>query len=384
MPQFSIRLHTRGWAVACLLAACAWTFSATADAAVPEVPAGIPALPLVQHADSGAPRGGEPAWSTVVGDPSAGWVRVFFGSETRLPPGAGIRLTSLDDGAQQNLSAGTLAQWQNSSAYFNGAEVLVELIPAPRGAGGRVVVLGLWAGTQRFATESICFADDRTLSSNPRAARLLSQGCTGWLLNECFVTAGHCMLGNNIVQFNVPLSNASGTLNHPPPSDQYSVDTASQQLLAPGDSDPPGNDWAYFGVFPNSQTGLTPLQAQGSHYVLASNMPLVSFQPLRLTGYGRDSTPAENNQVQQTATGPLHSFLDTTIFYQADTDGGSSGSAVVEEGSQRVIGIHTNGGCSTGGGDNSGTAINHDGFQGTLRTPLGVCAGQAASNNDGV
>ncbi|MCZ6601260.1 MAG: hypothetical protein O7A07_10485 [Acidobacteria bacterium] len=384
MPQPSGHISIRGWVLATLLVASSWAFPATAETGPPEVPPGLAAQALIQHADSGAPGDAEPAWNTVVGDEYADWVRVFFGSETQLPPEASIRLTSLQDGAQQSLSAETLAQWQNSSAYFNGPEVLVELISPPGGDGGRVVVVGLWAGVSVYVTESICFSDGRILSSDARAARLLFQGCTGWLLNECLVTAGHCMAGNNVVQFNVPLSSVFGVVNHPPPSDQYSVDTGSQQFFDPGIGVPPGDDWAYFGVFPNSQTGLTPLQAQGAHYVLASNTPAAVNQSLRLTGYGVDSTPSENSQVQQTEAGPLHDFFETTLAYQVDTTGGSSGSAVEEEGSQRVIGIHTNAGCTASGGDNFGTAINHFGFQDALRNPVGVCASQAACNNDGV
>lgn len=388
MPTFSSHFSSRAWVVAGFLFTSTWALPGTADNGLPDVPAGLSALALVQHTDSGTSSNPGQAWSAVVGDPAAQWVRVFFGTETRLPPGARLRLTSLADGAQQSLSAATLAQWQRSSAYFNGPEVLVELLASRTDDGHHVEVLGIWAGTPAYTTESICFADDRTLSSDPRTARLLTLslglGCTGWLLNECMVTAGHCMSDHVVVQFDVPLSNADGTLNHPPPSEQYSVDTSSQQFLAPGGADPPGNDWAYFGVFPNSETNLTPLQAQGAHYVLASNVPSISFQPLRITGHGTDSTPSQSNQTQQTDTGPFISFVGTTLGYQVDTTGGSSGSALEEEGTQRVIGIHTNAGCGLTGGNNSGTAINHFGFQDALRNPLGVCNNQAACNNDGV
>jgi len=93
-------------------------------------------------------------------------------------------------------------------------------------------------------------------------ARLLQMGCTANLtLDGCFITAGHCLDAsgpNDVVQFNVPLSNANGSLNHPPPSDQY-MPTGSAQFSNGGQ----GNDWGVFTVHPNSETGLTPLQAQG-------------------------------------------------------------------------------------------------------------------------
>jgi V8-like Glu-specific endopeptidase len=324
----------------------------------------------------------ESVYQVVVGDAEATWLRIFFGGSTRLEPGDRIRITSLLDGSTQHLSAETLAEWSNSTAYFNGSQVKIEVLAEPGASGSRVTVRQLFAGIDAAAgTESICGSDDRMLSSDPRAGRLLSGGCTGWLINECFLSAGHCILINDIVQFNVPLSSGSGALNHPPPSDQYMIDTSSRQWVDGGI----GNDWGYFGALPNSETGLTPFEAQGARYVLASNVPSVKTQTITITGYGTDSTPPEHTQVQQTNSGPYRNFVGTTVQYEVDTTGGNSGSAVEDLSGGRAVGIHSHAGCDSAPPPyNSRTALNNFGLQLALRNPQGVCANQPACNDNGI
>ncbi len=43
--------------------------------------------------------------------------------------------------------------------------------------------------------------------------------------------------------------------------------------------------------------------------------------------------------------------------YAADTQGGNSGSPVVDEATGEAVGIHTHGGCSASGGNNNGTSF---------------------------
>jgi V8-like Glu-specific endopeptidase len=349
-------------------------------------PAGVSGEEVAFHADSGPVANPGPALQQVyeiaLGRGDATWVRVFFGPDTVVQPGGAIRITSLFDGAVQNLDAEALRQWRYSSAYFNGPMVIVELLAGPRTGGNRLTVERLFLGGDEPAAESICgTADDRVLSSDPRAGRMLSGGCTGWLVNECFLSAGHCMTGNTIVQFNVPLSSSTGSLNHPPPSDQYSIDTASRQFVNGG----VGNDWGYFGVFPNTQTGLTALQAQGSRYILASNVNPPAGQTIRITGYGTDSSPATSNQVQQTHAGPYRELSGTIVRYEVDTTGGNSGSAVFDESQGRAIGIHTHAGCDSAPPPyNQGTSLTLASLQTALRNPAGRCANQAACNGNGV
>ncbi|HZW08917.1 MAG TPA: GC-type dockerin domain-anchored protein [Phycisphaerales bacterium] len=289
-----------------------------------------------------------------------------------------LRITSTLDGAQQRLNGLHVKQWGRTSAYFNGDEVIVEIV-ARGGTGDNLLRMStVQAEFEPFVDRSICGAtDDRELSDDNRTARLLPVGCTGWLIedcNHCFLTAGHCSTSNNsitVVEFNVPLSNSNGSLNHPPPEDQYAPDIASRQSNSGGSG--VGDDWAYFGVFPNSNTGLTPYEAYGDAFAL-SIPPQVTGQQIRITGYGTTSSPVppQWNQVQKTHTGPYFSFSGTTVSYQTDTTGGNSGSPVIDDSTGMAIGIHTHGGCS-GNSGNYGTGYNHSGLQTALASPRGVC-----------
>ena len=224
-----------------------------------------------------------------VNQPGVPWMRLSFDNvmlSGSVAEGTGtvIKITSLHDGYFQLLNAKTIAEWNNTSAYLNGDLVHVELIAHPNTGPNRLDVDGVTVGLfpANAEPDTICFgADDREASNDPRAARLMPIGCTTFMINDagaCFVTAGHCQSGS-VVQFNVPLSNSNGSTNNPPPSDQYARDLSSLQ----GNGGlGVGNDWAYFGVFPNSTTGLTPLQAQGATYVWGSPPSWNSSRKVRL------------------------------------------------------------------------------------------------------
>ncbi|GAB4123664.1 MAG: hypothetical protein Fur0014_22250 [Rubrivivax sp.] len=309
------------------------------------------------------------ASSHVVRVDGAQSLRLRF-DRAQLSPGSVLRLTSLADGARQHLNATTIAQWRHSSAWFNGSAVLVELIAAEGARGDRIGIASVLAGRLDNGTESQCGAtDDRVPSEAANRARLLQMGCTANLTADgCLITAGHCLDvsgPNDVVQFNVPLSNANGSLNHPPPSDQY-MPTDNRQHVNGG----LGNDWGVFTVFPNTETGLTPLQAQGPGLEFATVLPR-RRDTVEITGYGVDSGSA--NQTQQVSTGAITQASTSTniIKYKADTEGGNSGSAVLVGG--RIVAIHTNGGCRTNNrGANSGTMIGNTAFQAAYAAVCGA------------
>ena len=344
------------------------------------IDSGYVALPA-QAANLGVPQ---PVWSTVVSVPATAWLRLRYagvllsGAARPGADGSYLRLTSLRDGAVQTQHLEHIAQWQETSAYFNGDAVLVELWAFPGTGDNRLQIDQVIAGPdQPLMPDSICGSvDDRTLSSDPRAARNQPTGCTSWLIddcNHCFLTAGHCAAGVSVVQFNVPLSTSSGALQHPGPQDQYAVDQSSKQSNG---GQGVGNDWAYFGVFPNSTTGLTPYAANGNQsYALLAAPPAAAGQPIRVTGYGSTTAPVSPTWylVQKTHVGPNVAVLNTTIQYATDTTGGNSGSPVFLDGTNQAIGIHTHAGCTSTGGANQGTASNHPGLQAALANPLGVC-----------
>lgn len=336
-----------------LAAAAACLFASTAALAGPGALRYELRAQPVDASITAAARGGE-----VITAEGAPWVRLLF-KRLELQPGVTLRITSLQDGAQQNLNARSARDWRQTSAYFNGASVRVELIGARPGQRNRVEIAQLMVGQAQ--PESQCGpTDDRVASNVANRARLLDVGCTANLMaNGCFITAGHCLSTASlvdVVEFNVPLSNSNGSLNHPPPSDQY-VPTANRQFTNGGI----GNDWGVFTVSPNSETGLTPLQAQGPGLPLASTVPAVG-QTVEIVGYGVDTGTA--NQTQQVHSGAITSVSTSLnrLQYKVDTTGGNSGSAVLHSG--EVVAIHTHAGCNTdGSGANQGTLFTHPGFQ---------------------
>lgn len=380
------------WLNAAVCMAAAGTAAAGDDPAVP----GMPSVEVPVMRSSGWMSAAGPAraeaevvYETVVGVPGAPWVRLVFASspETVLAgdPAASnageIRITSLSDGAVQRLNAEHLGFWGHTSAYFNGDAVRVELL-TPAGTGGRgsrVVIMTVIAGREEAVSDrSICQSvDNRELSNDPRAGRLMPSVCTAWLFNDMnstFLTAGHCSAGaSNSVQFNTPLSSSSGGAVNSAPEDQYPVDGASTQGTGGGT----GNDWRNFGCFPNSNTGLTPYQRQQARYTLAAAAPAADNRAIRITGYGTTSSPVPNtwSRTQKTHVGEYRSMSGNLIRYHVDTTGGNSGSAVLDEENNLAIGIHTHAGCNTSAtSSNQGTAIHHPGLQGGLANPRGVCA----------
>ncbi len=365
-------------------------------------------------------------FSAVVSQGGAPWMRlhfqhVFLSGAASSGNESFLRITSLGDGAVQVLRRDDLARWRNSSAYFNGDEVLVELLAYSGTGPNRITIDRLASGlqTESSSTSSICGADDRVPFTDPRTARFRLQevgyNCsretwgTAFLIDRCsngLLTAGHvckavdfsCGLSScdvneefaAIVEFNVPLSLADGTIQCANPEDQYPVDPASVQYqfdLA--------GDWCYFGVLDNTDTDLSPLEAQGDFFRLAKAVPDADGSTLRITGYGVDDDPVgccdpplfatcgfpacpidqRNDQsgTQQTDSGPYVALDGTRLEYTIDTEGGNSGSAVLHVLEDLVYAIHTAGGCNLGP-TNSGTAITHPDLLDALANPIGICA----------
>jgi len=321
--------------------------------------------------DSGVHRGetglmatSRVAFSDVISVSGVSWIRLKF-SEANLGRESYITITSREDGAQQILNATTLAQWQNTSAYFNGDAVEVALHVAPNEKGIQVKMEELWVGQDEGPDSQCGPTDDRVPSDDPATGRLLTVGCTGWIIdNGLHVTAGHCSGGSaTVLQFNVPLSSSTGSLNHPGPEDQYSVDASSKIAVNGG----VGNDWGVFKVFDNSVTGLQPIEAQGASFTVVQDL---GPPEIRITGYGVDFNDPTLNQVQQTHVGPNAGSSGTTMRYVTDTEGGNSGSPVIDDATGNAVGVHTHGGCSTtGSGNNNGTSTFNSAFWDALNPP---------------
>jgi V8-like Glu-specific endopeptidase len=344
-----------------------------------EIPFHLESYRLESGSFNGATIKGEEAvnvFSGTVELNDAPWIQLFFG-DANLGINSYIIITSLKDGYWQKLDAVSIEQWNYFSAFFNGGVVKIALYAAPydQDIFFKVdeVVVGEWVNG--FPIESQCGpTDDRISSNQPATSRLMNIGCTAWIIpNGHFVSAGHCLDGSaNYVEFQVPPSLPGGTIQHPGPEDQYSVNVSTKIFTNGG----VGDDWGTFEVFPNSITGLMPKQAQGAYWPLKQDLGPDS---IRITGYGVDS--GVDNQTQQTHVGPNASSSGTTMRYVTDTEGGNSGSPVIDELTGYAVGVHTHGGCTTSGtGNNNGTSFFHTAFWDAVDQGIGGCPVEPASN----
>ena len=223
-------------------------------------------------------------------------------------------------------------------------------------------------------SKSICGIDDnRVLSFEPRIGRLSTlesnRGCTATLISDsCAITAGHCERVLIRAEFNTPISQDT-TPQPSSPEDVYMIDQDSISLQAEG----PGKDWAVFKFKPNEITGRLPGEVQGYYDVSFKRVSRGS--KIRITGYGRDTEDDTGNFAQQTHTGELTAagslFNWAIIKHTVDTMGGNSGSSIILEKSQKIIGVHSHAGCEAHGGSNKGTYIkNHSELKAAIKACL--------------
>lgn len=339
--------------------------------------------------------------------PGAPWLRVHF-KDYNLGESSYVTLTSRKDGGRQQLDAKSLARWSNNSAYFNGDAVTVELHVAPGEQGIFFRVEEITVGEQvapsaaDLSIESQCGpSDNRVPSIDARVARLTfvdafgspGTACTAWLTsNGSLLTAGHCVdfdpdqLGpalpdgildldsNDVIEFNVPNSLASGLLVFANPNDQYPINLGSVNWNFDGEGQGLGKDFAVFDVFGNPASLKGPHQVQG-FFRMTNGNPTSGNSTIRVTGYGTDGSPdLTRNQTQQTHTGlytgESSSGANFWHTYQVDTTGGNSGSPIIWEDNGFTIGIHTNAGCinPVGSSANSGTSFEHNPLENALET----------------
>ena len=230
-----------------------------------------------------------------------------------------------------------------------------------------------------FTERAICGDDDRISSSDGAIGRMVPVGCTAWIAsNGLIVSAGHCHyyssdFSEEIVEFNVPQSLDDGSIQHPGAEDQYIMGDNESHSFSPGYI---GNDWLVFEVQNNDSTGLSPIDAQNTSLELDRTSTINSNEQFSITGFGVDG-PAPyygadlnnrnaDNQTQQTDSGDFHSLSGTRLNYEVDTQAGNSGSPIIRNNNGKSLGIHTNGGCTSSGGYNSGTSLLNDDLWNTL------------------
>jgi hypothetical protein len=338
--------------------------------------------------------------------PNTPWLRLQF-SRVQLAKGSYLRMSAMRDGAIQEMHQIHLEQWNFASAFFNGHAVLLEVVAGPNTEKNYVEIDKIHAGDDPATVhepDGICFlTDDRAPTSHAAVGRLMTSSggaCTGWIIDrpvaptndKVHLSAGHCFPGGSpVLQFNVPSSNADCSINQPPPSRQFAVDTATMVFVNGG----LGNDYAVFRCFPNPVTGLTTFQQQGS--AIALGAPPGFLGNVEVIGYGVDGTNINNasgannsctctpslftgqrNLIQQNSQGPLMSSIGTMATYQADTCPGTSGGPAFHVAASAAFAINTHSGCELGGA-NIGTLISAPGVQ----AAIGTVAGPTSSDECG-
>ena len=224
------------------------------------------------------------------------------------------------------------------------------------------IVMVLFISMNLYSEEkTLCGDDNRIFSYDSKVGRVTKShisggGCTATMISKnCGVTAGHCKMILNYIEFNVPHSSANGLSGVVELEDLYAVDQSSIQSI-----DNHKSDWAVFKLLPNKKTGISAGEAQGFYDVDFKKPRKKDI--VRITGYGLDRVDPIRNASQQTNTGKIISpdggFFGSKMGYQVDTEAGNSGSAVILEKSQKIVGIHIAGGCTQNGrGSNKATPI---------------------------
>jgi hypothetical protein len=270
----------------------------------------------------------------------AAWIRLYF-ERVDLGPGSTIRMTSVADGEVQELDAAGIAMWSNTSAYFNGDTVIVELVAGPETARNevaldRVAVQIAPAGRGPCAADDcgICGSDDRVPSNELWSCRIVPVGCSGAVYNtqSCVVSAGHCAgAWNHVVQFNVPDSNPDCSYNHPPVADQFPV-TAHQY-----NNGGPGFDWAVMKTGTNN-LGQTAFQRYGEYRPIRQ-FAVSAGSSAEVWGYGADNGDPTLSGTQQYSSGSVVARFSTYYTINADVTYGNSGSGLIHN--NEIIGIVT-------------------------------------------
>lgn len=297
------------------------------------------------------------AFSTTRSASGAGSVRVRF-SFPDLGKRSWVRVTSLADGASQNLDAEAMRNWENTSAYFNGEDVRVELFVAAGETNiaadiASIIAYGrkcpecettLPAGRRALRQHNINGPDDRVSSSDFRVGRIT--GCTAWLIsNGAVLTAGHCAAfrtdpAPQVLEVNVPNGNPRSV--HP--DDQFPVDRTRLTFRHVLDTN--GNltydDWCIFGIRPNAKGERA--HVKFGFFCVTMVTPGESAT-IRITGYGIDTDTPAMSRTLQTSVDSFRGRREANrlpyFAYATDTEPGTSGGPIIWEETGFAIGINT-------------------------------------------
>lgn len=333
------------------------------------------------------PQGAEhrpTAWSETVVSSGATFLRVHF-QNMNLPDGDYLTISSADGSEFWTYTGkGPLGTGEFWSFSVDGDTAIVELHSGPRLRHSRVGTYGVEIDRIAHGTlslddveaslndpsKSICGTDGKenvacysSINTRPVARLSFQSGgssyvCTGWLVagsnNSTMLTNNHCFTTQsevNTVQarFNYQTTTCSGST-----AATYTTYNGGTFLKTNSSLDYTlftlqGNPEATWGEY--TATTKTPTAS------LSLNLPQHPGGGLKKIAYWKDSAHTLRCNVtaaNQTVSGYTSS---SQVTYSCDTEGGSSGSPVIDAGTGRVIGLHHLGNVSSSGCQNAGTQM---------------------------
>lgn len=192
--------------------------------------------------------------------------------------------------------------------------------------------------------KSLCGSIDlRERTNDPKIARVRLEhepaGCTVTMIGRaCAITAGHCEETLGIAEFNLPDKTNAEEVAKTTPEHTYLVDETSLVFKNEGH----GSDWAVVRLKNNETTGKLPGDVQGYYEV---SFDVVSIgENVSIKGHGYADDPLLSFS-QLGHTGTVTAVYSGRLEHRVDTTGGSSGSSIIRNSDNKIVGIHTHGGC---------------------------------------
>ncbi|MCW5775066.1 MAG: trypsin-like serine protease [Phycisphaeraceae bacterium] len=320
-------------------------------------------------------------WTTIdageINVDGAAWIRVYFDA-LALPSGSFLRVTAPLDGEEQILDEPTAALWRGTTAYFNGDRVRLEVSLPPGSAGVRVATSRVAAEGEGAAFPAaycgICLPDTRFQTGLNAVGRLMPVGCSGVVscAESVVLSAGHCISGDLVVQFNVPDSEGSCKPVHPPVEHQFPVTGAIYN------NGGVGNDWAVLTTGVNNE-GVTIFEKYKA-MLPVSDSPATLGQSVDVWGYGAVEPPdCQKTQTQQHSGGEITLVKAAHYKFDNDVTYGNSGSPLVAKGA--VVGIVTH--CNTVCANNVATRVNRPDFAAAREAASACTVSWCAADFDG-
>lgn len=319
------------------------------------------------------------AWAETIVSPGAKFLRLHF-QKFNLPDGDFLTVSSPDGSEFWTYTGkGPLGTGEFWSFSVDGDVAVVELHTSDRIEKGRARRYGASIDRIAHGTESlwggdveakvICGTDGRrdaacysTINTRPVARLSFQSGgssyvCTGWLVagsnSSTMITNNHCFTTQtevNTVQarFNYQRTTCGGSTTA-----AYSTYNGGTFLKTSSSLDYTlltllGNPEATWGEY----TATTKTPTVG----MAINFPQHPGGGLKRVGYWKDS--AQTLRCDVASTGGSYGYAaGSQMDYSCDSEGGSSGSPIMDAGTGRIIGLHHLGGVSSSPCENAGTMM---------------------------